>query len=186
MNDERIIELYFAREEAAITETDRKYGSYCRRVTLNILENSEDSEECVNDTYMKLWNAIPPKRPKSFGAFVAAAARNVALNMLRGRTAEKRGGKGVSLAFDEISDCLPSAQTVESVFDEKELVSALNSFLGSLDKKKRTVFMKRYFHFFSMSEIASDMGMSEENVRTTLFRTREKLRKFLEKEGISI
>ena len=186
MNDEGIIKLFFAREEAAISETDKKYGSYCRRLTLNILESREDSEECVNDTYMKLWNTIPPKRPGSLGAFAAAVARNAALNMLRGRTSEKRGGGDTCVPFDEISECLPSAQSVESAVDEKELINALNRFLGSLDSRKRKIFMKRYFHFFTMSEIASDTGMSEENVRTVLFRTREKLRVFLEKEGINI
>ena len=186
MNDNEIIGLYFDRSESAISETDTKYGSYCRKLTFGILCSREDSEECVNDTYMKLWDTIPPTRPKRLAAYIAGVARNLALNMRRASGAAKRGGSDTALAFDEIAECLPSSETVESAVDENELVRALNAFLAGLDREKQKIFMLRYYHFFSVSDIADELHISDAKVRTTLHRTREKLRRYLEKEGIDV
>ena len=186
MNDNEIIGLYFSRAETAIGETDKKYGAYCRSVAFNILGSREDSEECVNDTYLKIWNAIPPKKPQHLGAFIARTARNCALDMRDRLSAAKRGGKNTASAFEELSECLPSGTDVEKQADDDELTAILDRFLGSLGYEKRMIFMKRYWHFYSVPEIANEMHISESKVKTTLFRTREKLKKYLEKEGIDI
>ena len=186
MNDNELIELYFARAENAIAETDSRYGTYCRGLTFGILGSREDSEECVNDTYLKLWNTIPPTRPLRFAAYISSIARSLALNMRRAMSAKKRGGGDTELAFDEISECLPSKETVEDAYDENELVRTLDRFLGGLSPEKRKIFMLRYYHFQSVADIASELRITEEKVRTTLHRTREKLRKYLEKEGIDV
>ncbi len=186
LNDSEIIDLYFSRQESAISETDKKYGPYCRNISYNILESREDSEECTNDTYMKLWNTIPPQRPQRFCAFIASVVRSIALNMIRSSSAAKRGGGNVQLVFDEIAECIADKDTVESSLDDKELVKALNGFLKSCGTEKQQIFMKRYYHFRSVSQIAEEMNISEDKVKQTLHRTREKLRKHLEKEGIDI
>ena len=186
MTDDEIIDLYFARAETAITETDKKYGSYCRSITFNILGSKEDSEECVNDTYLKLWNVIPPKRPARFAVFIAATARNISLNLRRGINAAKRGGRSFSDAYDEISELVPAKESVESLMDEKELIRLLNGFISGLGNEKQLIFMKRYWHFMPIADIAGELNVSEEKVRTTLFRTREKLKKYLRKEGIDV
>ncbi len=186
LNDSEILDLYFARQESAISETDRKYGPYCRSISYNILESREDSEECTNDTYMKLWNVIPPQKPVRFCAFIASVARSIALNMLRRSSTSKRGGGNAQIVFDEIAECVADKDTVESTLDEKELVKALNGFLSSCGGEKQLIFMKRYYHFRSVSQIAEEMHLSEDKVKQALHRTREKLRKYLEKEGIDI
>ena len=186
MNDNEIIELYFARAENAISETDKKYGAYCRGITYNILGNREDSEECVNDTYLKAWNAIPPQRPRKLAAFLSTLARNAALNMRRGFEALKRGGGNAGTAYDELAECVADKHTVEQEFDDKELVRVLNSFLAKLGGEKQKMFMKRYYHFMSISDIANEMGVSEQNVKTSLHRIREKLKTELEKEGFGL
>lgn len=186
MTDNEIIDMYFARSEDAISETDKKYGAYCRGITYSILGSHEDSEECVNDTYLKVWDSIPPKRPKKFGAFLSAIARNIALNRRRGHSTMKRGGGVTEAIYDEISECVADDTTVEQEYDDRELVRTLNAFLAGLGPEKQKIFMKRYYHFRSVSEIAQEMGISEEKVKTTLHRTREKLKKYLEKEGIGL
>jgi len=186
MNDNEIIELYNKRSEEAIAETDKAYGRYCRSLTYAILGSREDSEECVNDTYMKLWELIPPKKPPSLGAFTAKIARNLAINRREMLSADKRGGGMLAVDYNEISDCLPSADTVEKKADESELTAALERFLRSLPNDKRRIFLKRYWGFMSVADIARETGRSESNIKTTLHRVREKLRKFLEKEGINI
>ena len=186
MEDNDIIELYFARSENDVTETDKKYGGYCRTLTYNILYSREDSEECVNDTYMKLWNSIPPQRPVKFCVYIASVARRLALNMRRKMNTMKRGGGMSEAVFEEIAECVASPASVEKSADEDELVRLLNTFLAGLDSEKQKMFMKRYYHFYSISDIADEMHCSEEKVRTTLHRVREKLRKHLEKEGIEL
>jgi RNA polymerase sigma-70 factor (ECF subfamily) len=186
MTDNEIIGLFFARSEEALTETDRAYGAYCRSLTMNILGSREDSEECVNDTYMKLWEEIPPKRPPNLGAFTAKIARNLALNRRSAASAAKRGGGLHAIDYDEIAGCLPDRDTVERQTDERELTEALERFLRALPNEKRLIFMKRYWGFMSVSDIALEMNISETKVKTTLHRTREKLRKFLGKEGIEV
>ncbi len=186
LKDNEIIELYFGRQESAISETDKKYGSYCRNISYNILGSREDSEECTNDTYMKLWNVIPPQKPLRFCSFIASVVRSIALNMVRHSSALKRGGGNAQAVFDEIAECVASSDTVESEIDEKHLVSTLNSFLASCSNEKQMIFMKRYYHFRTVAQIAEEMHISEDKVKQTLHRMRDKLKKYLEKEGIDI
>ena len=186
MNDEMIIELYFARSEDAITETDRKYGECCRTTAFGILGSHEDSEECVDDTYMKLWDTIPPSRPEKLGAFVIRVCRNTALNLLKAKGRLKKGGGYGCIDFEEIAEILPAAETVESTADSNEALRAVEKFVMSLSREKRMMFMRRYFYFRTCAEIAEELGVTEGKVKMTLQRTREKLRRYLEKEGIDI
>lgn len=186
MNDDRIIELYFDRSEDAITETDRKYGGTCRSMAYNILGSREDSEECVNDAYMRVWDAIPPKRPAKLGAFVVGTARHVALDMCRAANRLKNGGGYKSVDYDEIAGCLPSAESVEGTFDRQAVLKAVEKFLSEQSRKKQIMFVRRYFYCSTYGEIADDLHTNEDSVRMTLRRMRDKLRKFLEKEGIGI
>ena len=186
MNDEKIIELYFARSEDAITETDRKYGESCRKTAYNILGSHEDSEECTNDTYMKVWNVIPPQRPAKLGAFVMRILRNIAIDLLRHRSAAKSGGGYSSVGYDEIADCLPSPESVDGTADRNAAKKAIEKFLSTLPRDKKIMFMKRYFYCCTCSEIASDLNTTEGKVKMSLQRMREKLREHLEKEGIGV
>lgn len=183
MEDTQIIELYFQRSESAISETDLKYGAYCNTIAYNILQNSEDSEECQNDTYLKLWNTIPPTRPSNFKAFIGKITRNLALNIYEKHKAQKRGAGSVELALDELEECIPDASA--SVPSEDSVVTeCLNSFLKSLPTQHRNIFIRRYFYMASVSEIADFFKMNESTVRVSLKRTRDKLKVFFEKEEI--
>ena len=186
MTDDKIIELYNFRSEDAITETDRKYGAYCRTMSFNITGSREDSEECVNDTYMKVWSIIPPQHPPKLGAFVVRICRNIAINMRRAKGRIKRSDEYEAVRYDEVSECLPSKENVEETFDEHNAVKAIERFLSGLSPQKRSIFVRRYFYLSSYADIAKDLGVSEGKVKMTVTRTREKLREFLEKEGIEI
>lgn len=186
MDDNQIIDLYWARSENAITETANKYGPYCHTVAYNILKNNEDSEECVNDTYRKAWDAMPPQHPQILRAFLGKITRNLSLNRYDKRTAEKRGAGQVTLALEELSECLPAANHVEQIIDDMALAQLLNSFLATLPTDARKIFMRRYWYLNSVKEIAEIFSISESNVKTTLFRARNKLKLLLEKEGVAI
>ena len=186
MDDRQIIELYWARSERAIAETDLKYGKMCCRIARNILKNSEDTEECVNDTYLKVWSVIPPKRPVNLPAFLGKITRNLALNKYERRTAEKRGGGEVSVALDELAECIPDPNSVERLVDNRFLSDKLNLFLEQLPAQTRKIFLRRYWELCSIHEIAEIYGISESKVKVSLFRTRGKLRAFLEREGIAL
>ncbi|MBQ9382880.1 MAG: sigma-70 family RNA polymerase sigma factor [Ruminiclostridium sp.] len=186
MTDEKIIKLYFDRSEDAITETDKKYGGACRSVAYNILGSREDTEECTNDTYMEVWEVIPPKRPAKLGAFVVSIARHIALNMYAAANRIKNGRGYRSVGFDEIAECLPSKENVESEAEDKAVLKAVESFLSTLPREKQIMFVRRYYYGSTYGEIAADLNTGEDRVRMSLRRTREKLRKFLEKEGIGI
>ncbi|MCR4779638.1 MAG: RNA polymerase sigma factor [Ruminiclostridium sp.] len=186
MKDEKIIELYFARSETAINETDKKYGACCRSMTLNILGSREDSEECVNDTYLKVWDTIPPERPVKLGAFVIRIARNLAFDLRKAKSRLIRGGGFEAVSFDEIAECLPAAGDTESKADSRAALAAVEKFIFSLSREKQTVFMRRYFYMQSCTDIAADLGIPEGKVKMTLKRTRDKLREYLEKEGIDV
>ncbi len=186
MNDEKIIELYFARSEAAITETDRKYGACCRSMTMNILGSREDSEECVNDTYLKVWDTIPPERPARLGAFVIRIARNLAFDLRKAKNRLIRGGGFESVSFDEIAECLPAASDTESTADSRAALAAVEKFILSLSREKQTIFMRRYFYMQSCADIAAGLGISEGKVKMILKRTRDGLREYLGKEGIEV
>ena len=182
--DQKIIDLYFARSEDAIAETDRQYGRYCRAVADSILRCHEDTEECVNDTYLQTWNSIPPTRPFSLKAYLGKITRNLAIHRWEKASADKRGGGEIPLVLSELSECLSDGASAEDGLSESILTDALNSFLGSLSKEQRIIFLRRYWYNASISEIASDRGITEGKVKTVLRRLRIKLRTVLEKEGI--
>ena len=186
MNDDKMIGLYFDRSEEAIAETDRKYGTACRKMAYNILGSPEDTEECVSDTYMRVWEVIPPKRPSKLGAFVVGIARHIALDMCRAASRLKNGGGYGSVGYDEIADCLPSAETVESAVDRGAVLKTVERFLSTLPRYKQIMFVRRYYYCSTCAEIADELHTTESNVKTSLLRIREKLRKYLEKEGIGI
>lgn len=186
MEDAAIIELYWERSEAAIEETAEKYGNYCAKIAVNILENREDADECVNDTYMKVWNAIPPQRPAAFPAFLGRITRNLALDRFRAQNAGKRGGGGTALLLSELEECVPDRGNVEAACEEGAIAKAIESFLGGLDPEHRILFMRRYWYADSISAIAAQFWMSESKVKSILFRTRHKLKVYLERKGITV
>lgn len=184
MEDTKIIELFWRRNEDAIAETDAAYGRRLRALSNKILNNPEDAEESVSDTYMKTWEAIPPRRPKYFYAFLASICRHLSFHRLDWRLAAKRNAEVVSLT-QEMELCIPDASR-DRIPEEKELGKAINSFLAALPKESRLIFMRRYWHVDTIAEIAARYGMSESKVKMQLSRTRDKLRKYLESEEIYI
>ena len=184
MDDKRIIELYHERSESAISETADKYGKYCYYIAYQILYNEEDSEECVNDTYLRTWEAIPPQYPKHLSAFLGKITRSLALNRYKYYKREKRGFGQASLVLEELQECVPVSNHTEQAVEEKILIDILNRFLSDLPKEKRILFLRRYWYMSSIQEIAHDFGFSESKVKMTLLRIRNKLKQVLEKEGI--
>ena len=183
MEDEMIISLYNQRSERAIEETQRKYGRACYGIAYGILRNNEDSEECVDDTYLRTWNTIPPEQPSRLGAFICRIARNLALDRHRANNAEKRSRES-EVVFDELSECIPS---MEADPESKAIIAdVLNRFLISLPPTKRMIFMRRYFYMDTPREIAKKMRLTETNVYITLHRLRAKLKDHLDKEGIDV
>ncbi|MBQ8399748.1 MAG: sigma-70 family RNA polymerase sigma factor [Clostridia bacterium] len=183
MTDEKILELYLARDERAIHETDCKYGKYLRYIANGIVYNEEDSKEIVNDTYFKSWNAIPPAHPDPLKSFLAKITRRLAINRLEKADAQKRGGGQYLLALEELEGCLASSGSVEQELDEAVLCQALNDFLRSLSVQARRVFIRRYWHLHPIARIAKDLSMSESKVKSMLLRTRNSLKNYLEQEG---
>jgi len=183
LEDLKIIDLYFERDEAAITETSVKYGAYCHTVSWNVLRDTEDAEECVNDTWLHTWNAIPPTRPNSLKAFVGRIARNLSLNRLKEKNAKKRGNGDNDLALEELDEFISAGATVEDEVEGKLLSEEINRFLSTLPKNMRIAFVQRYFYFSSVREIAEDCGFTENNVKSLLFRSRNRLKEHLEREG---
>ncbi|MBE6738271.1 MAG: sigma-70 family RNA polymerase sigma factor [Ruminococcaceae bacterium] len=186
MEDKEIIFLYNLRDENAIRETDKKYGKYCFSIADNILHDFETSKECVNDSYLKTWNSIPPKAPSSLRMFLAKIVRNLAFDRYKSKARQKRGGGEVSLALEEIKDFLPAKEQVETALEETELIAHINRFLRSLSSRDRCIFINRYFHVEPASTIAQKYSTSENNVHKILSRTRNKLKEFLTEEGYTI
>jgi len=186
MEDIEIIGLYLNRSQDAIANTADKYGSYCYKIAYNILSNKEDSEESVNDTYLSAWNTIPPEIPTCLKSFLGSIVRNLSLKKYRSRNAQKRGEGQVPLALHELSECISDDNTVDKVIDNTELANLLNSFLENLKSLDRRIFVKRYWYLLSISDIAKDFGFSESKVKSSLHRTRKKLKNYLEKEGVYI
>jgi len=184
MDDRQILKLFEERSEAAISETAEKYGRYCHTIAYNILCNEEDTEECVNDTYLKAWEAIPPQVPEKLSAFLGKITRNLALDKYRFYNSAKRGGGQTALALEELQECVSAADSTEQAVSDKLLVEILNRFLKELPLEKRRIFMKRYWYLQSIQEIAGELAISESKVKMTLLRTRSKLKQVLEKEGI--
>lgn len=184
MDDKQIIELYWLRSEAAISETADKYGRYCHYIAYHILHNEEDSEECVNDTYMNAWNSIPPQRPSFLRAFLGKITRNLSLNKYEYNTAEKRGSGEIPLVLDELQKCIPASDNIENKIDAMALTELLNHFLSSLPIEQRKIFMQRYWYLSSVREIARDYSIGESKVKMSLSRSRKKLKEMLKKEGV--
>lgn len=184
MKDKAIIELYINRLEDAISETQKKYSSLCRSIAYNILRDNSETEECINDTYMKLWNSIPPQIPVILKNYIAKITRNTALQFYRMKHRLKRGGDTVELALSEIAECVDMTNDVESTADGRETSQEITDFLDGLESSRRIVFLLRYWNFMSVKEIAARQGMSEAGIRTSLHRTRNQLKKFLEEKGI--
>ena len=183
MEDERIIRLYWKRDENAIRETHIKYGKYCYSIAYNILRSHEDSDECVNDTWHGAWNAMPPEKPNKLQCFLARITRNTAIDRYRHDSAQKRVAEAESL-INEYWECIPD-ETV-SIEDELVLKQAINGFLASLDTKTRVIFMRRYWYAMSIKDIADGMRLSENNISLILHRTRNKFKDYLTKEGIFV
>ena len=183
MNDKSIVDLYFNRDEEAITQTDKKYGRYCYSIAYNILTNKEDAEESVSDTYMTAWKAIPPRRPSVLSTFLGKITRHISIDRWRERSAYKRGGGEVTLALEELEDCVAGLQNVEMEYERKELIRAYVKFLDALPVTERRVFLCRYWYVDSVEAIAEKFGFSQSKVKTMLHRTRAKLRKQLAEEG---
>lgn len=181
MNDGDLKKMFFDRDENAIKEADKKYGGYCFSVAVRILNSDPDAEECVNDAYFAAWNRIPPEDPSDLGAFLAKITRNTAVDRVRRLTAEKRGGGSITQVLSELDECCGSA---EDAFEERETLRALKRFLKRLPKRDRDVFLCRYYFSYTVGEIAEKSGYEEDYVRTILSRTRKKLRKMFEGEGL--
>ena len=186
MEDEQILELYFARNEQALAETDRKYGSYCYSLANSILQNQQDAEETVSDTYMKAWNSIPPKRPDIFKMFLAKITRNLAFSRWRQYSAEKRGGGEMCIVLDELEECIPDHGSVEDHLNSKELLKTIRSFLDTLPGREQDIFLRRYFFVEESAVIAKRYDMKPATVLRTLSRTRRKLKTYLTREGYTI
>lgn len=181
MEDSDIIELYFARNEAAIAETEKKYSGYCGAVARNILNKKEDEEECLNDTWLSAWNDIPPSRPRFFRAYLGRITRNLSLNILRRREAGKCGG--LEVIFGELDEALPAADSVERELDGRELAAAVNEFLAGLSPQEKFFFLRRYWYCDPVAELARRSGVQPQKISQVLFRLRARLKKKLEEEG---
>jgi len=184
MDDKAILELYRARSDRAIKETYAKYGAYCYRIAYNILSCREDSQECVNDAYLAAWNTIPPKAPAILSTYLGKLTRNIALDRWKRRNAYKRGGGEVTLALEELGECVTDGNTPERIYGQKEFAAFFNRFLQSLSETERNVFLCRYWYLEPTGSIAKESGFSETKVRSMLHRIRKKLRTAMEKEGL--
>ena len=178
MDDKQIVDLYWERSDIAISETAKKYGKYCHYIAFNILHDFEDSEECVNDTYLGLWNSIPPHRPNPLLAFVCRVARNVSLNRYRHNHAQRRD-ESRNLPLVELEGCL-AAPSAEETWSAQALGQTLDCFLDTLDRKSRVMFLRRYWFSDSVSWIARQMGITENHVSVQLHRIRSRLKQYLE------
>ena len=185
MKDADIIGLYWARDERAIPASDEAYGGLCRALSRNILGSPEDAEECVNDTWHRAWDAMPPQRPHSLRAYFAALTRNVSLDRWRERRAEKRGG-GLDVLLSELEDCLPAPAGVEEAVEGQELTSLLESWLEGLEKEERVLFMRRYWYGVPVKDLAKARGMGANQMAKRLLRLRKDLKGFLEREGYGV
>jgi len=186
MDDNMIVDLFFERNESALSEISKKYGGYFTAVAERILFNHEDAKECINNAYLKTWNSIPPARPNVLKAFVGKIVKNAAVSMLRANTAAKRGHGEITLIYDELEDCISDSGNVESEFENKQIIEKINDFLWKCGELHRRAFVLRYWHCESVSAIAARLGVPENKVSVSLYRTRRKLKEYLEKEGFEL
>lgn len=183
MEDGQIVELYWQKNTDAISETSSKYGPYCFTIADNILHNKEDSEECVNDTWLHAWNAMPPQKPNVLRMFLAKITRNLSVNRFYARSAEKRGGGEIALVLDELMDCVAGGADVEAAYEGKELEQCVRRFVRGLPERDGNVFVRRYFFTEPAAVIAEQYGLTVNHVMVILSRTRNKLKQNLVKEG---
>lgn len=186
LNDQHIVELYWQRDESALQMTAACYGAALTAVAQRILEDRVESEETVNDTYLKAWNTIPPHKPTKLGAFLAKITRELAIDRYRRRKAEKRGATQYALSLEELSECIPGRETPDEALDYALLTEVIGNYLSGLKPAVRQAFVGRYFFALSLQEIADRQGVTLSWVKTTLHRTRLGLREYLEKEGYSV
>lgn len=182
MDDRQIIDLFWARSQEAISAAAEKYGAYCRSIAFSILRQHQDTEECVNDTWLRAWNAMPPRRPELLSAFLGKLTRNLALNRWRDAAAEKRGGGETALALEELADCLSGGDATLQAVEERLLAERINLFLQQLPQEKRQIFLRRYWYLLPVKDIARLHGRSEQAIASLLLRLRRQLRTFLEQE----
>ena len=186
LKDTEILDLYFDRNEQAIAETQTKYGSYCFSIAYHILHDQDDSDECVNDTWMRAWNSIPPSRPEYLNIFLGTITRNLSFDRYKRKKALKRGSGEMELELDELAECIPSGSNTEEAVEAAELQRLINEFLRTLPEKECNVFLRRYWYSEEYGDIAKRYGMKLNSVKTSLFRTRGKLKAFLEEQGIVV
>ncbi len=186
MHDNRIIELFFARDERALDEVARRYGSYCRAAAKRILDNNQDAEEILNDTYLRAWQSIPPERPSHLRLFLYKIARNLAINRLKEQSRQKRGDGQTEVCLHELAEFLPSPERIESEYEERELIKKINLYLRTLPERDANIFINRYFHLHDTADIARKYGLTLANTQKILQRTRAKLKEHLIKEGYEL
>ena len=186
MEDERIVELFWARDEGALAEVEAKYGRYCFAIANGILRNDEDAKECMNDAFLGAWNAIPPNRPEVLSTFLGKITRNLSLMKLRKRTADKRGGGNAETPLDEYEELIPSGASIDENLDAEAIAEILNDFLANVSQDERRAFLRRYWYFDSIGDIASRLGFSQSKVKMMLKRTRDRLKARLKKEGVYV
>ena len=186
MNDEKIIELYWRRDEQAIRESIAAYGNYCHKIAAGILPDPADVEEALADTWIAVWDCIPPQRPEHLRLFLGRIVRNCAIGIWRKNNAKSRGGGQTALALEELGECVSSEDSPEAVFNARELERKITAFLKTQPKLRRQIFVRRYFYLQSVPAIADSYDLRESNVRMILSRTRQKLRKYLEQEGYKL
>ena len=184
MQDDKIVDMYWARSEDAISETSKKYGRYCMSIAYNILRDAEDSKECVNDTYLHAWNSMPDNRPNRLSVFLGKITRNLALTKWEHNTAQKRGGGQMEVVLEELGECVSGSACTEDVIDRLVREDLLNAFLQGLGAEMRDIFVARYWQMYSVAEIARLYHVSESKVKTSLHRMRNALRETLEREGV--
>ena len=183
----QIVDLYWERSPLAIEKSQKNYGSYCHAIAYNILHNDPDSDECVNETWYRAWCAMPDARPDHLGAFLAAITRRLSIDYYRRHHAARRNFGETNLLYEELSECLADQRSdMDQHIDEMTLTEALNHFLKELDQESRVLFIKRYWYCESIREIANSLSMNQSRIKSNLFRTRKRLKKYLESEGIYI
>lgn len=186
MDDAAIVELYWQRQERALDESKTKYGAYCTSIAQRILNDRLDAEECVNDTFLGAWNAMPPHRPSCLGTFLGKIARNLSLKRWRTRSAAKRGGGEVALSLDELEECVPAGERIDERLEAEELARTIDAFLGGLSADDRRIFVCRYWRFDAVADIAARFGFTQSKVKMSLKRTRDKLYDHLKEEGVIV
>ena len=184
MEDEKIVDLYWRRSDLAISETNRKYGRYCQSIAYHICGVDEDAEECVNDTWLRAWNLMPDQRPSALSAFLGRITRNLALDRIKAKNRQKRGGGEALLALDELEECIPGGTDPERALEEKELERAIGRFVSGLPQTEKAIFVLRYWYLAPLGEIAEKLQLNKGKIKSSLFRTRGKLRVYLQEEGL--